>query len=323
MRIARLAASILCFAAAGHASLSWAQTPVAPPAATAPTAAAPTAEIRQPDLFADYFAADPAHASPGAVIVLGGSEGGLGGSRGLARRLSQAGFNAIAVSYFGEAGQAEKLNLVPIEPVDAALAWLASRPEAEGKVAVVGVSKGAELALLAASRNPAIGAVVAAVPSNVVWAGIDMSGGQVGSSWTADGQPLAYVPYDLSRGFSGVFNLYLNSLASGSADAEIPVERIAGPVLLVSGQADSLWPSTEMANRVEARLRAQNFAHSVEHIAYPDAGHAAFGAPVPADAPGLQNAIGLGGTVEGLVAARADVWPRTLAFLRNALGEPR
>ena len=294
-----------------------AQAPAAPAGATPATP--PTEALRGADLVADYFAADPATASRGAIIVLGGSEGGLGGSSRMARRLAAEGFDAIAVSYFGEPGQAEKLDLVAIEPVDRALAWLNARPGAAEPVAIVGVSKGGELALLVASRNPEIAAVVAAVPSNVVWAGIDRAGGPVGSSWTAGGQPLAHVPYDLSRGFTGIYNLYRDSLHAASPEAEIPVERIAGPVLLVSGQADSLWPSTEMANRVEARLRAHGFTHPVEHLAYPDAGHAAFGAPVSADAPGVQNAVFVGGTVDGLVAARADVWPRTLAFLRTAL----
>jgi hypothetical protein len=183
----------------------------------------------------------------------------------------------------------------------------------------MGISKGAELALLTASRNPEIRAVVVGVPSNVVWAGIDQSGGPVGSSWTFEGQPLPYTPYDLSRGFSGVFNLYNDSLNAAPAGAEIPVEAINGPVLMISGQADGLWPSSEMANRVERRLQAHNFAHAVTNIAYPDAGHAAFGIPVAADAPGLERAVYLGGTVPGLVAARADGWPRVLRFLREAL----
>lgn len=302
-------------------SPATAQTQPAPSGATAPAAAPPTEALRTADLVADYFAADPATASRGAVIVLGGSEGGLGGSSRMARRLAAEGFDAIAVSYFGEPGQAEKLNLIPIEPIDRALAWLNARPGAPEPVAVVGVSKGGELALLVASRNPGIAAVVAAVPSNVVWAGIDQTGGPVGSSWTADGRPLAYVPYDLSHGFTGIFNLYRDSLPLASPEAEIPVERIAGSILLVSGQADSLWPSTEMANRVQARLSARGFTHPVEHLAYADAGHAVFGAPIQADAPGLQNAIYVGGTVEGLVAARADVWPRTIAFLKTALAD--
>lgn len=285
--------------------------------ATAPTP--PTLELRDAGLTADYFAADPATAAPGAIIVLGGSEGGLGGSRNLARRLAAAGFDAIAVSYFGEAGQSSRLDQIPIEPVARAREWLEARPGPGEAIAVLGVSKGGELALLTASRDPAIKAVVAAVPSHVVWQGIDMQGGMTGSSWTAGGVPLPYVPYDLSNGFTGIHALYAGSLASAPAAAEIPVEQIAGPVLLVSGQADTLWPSTEMANRVEQRLEAHGFPHGVTHLAYADAGHAVFGAPVRADTPGLERVLSVGGTIEGLVAARADGWPRVLAFLKDAL----
>lgn len=293
-----------------------AQTPPSAPAA-APTA--PTMELRDPDLVADYFAADPATASPGAIIVLGGSEGGLGGSRNLARRLAAAGFDAIAVSYFGEAGQSSRLDQIPIESVARAREWLEARPGPGEAIAVLGVSKGGELALLPASRDPAIKAVVAAVPSHVVWQGIDMQGGMTGSSWTAEGAPLPYVSYDLSNGFISVHALYAGSLDSAPVEAEIRVEQIAGPILLVSGQADTLWPSTEMANRVERRLRANSFPHGVTHLAYPDAGHAVFGAPVRADAPGLERALSVGGTIDGLVAARADGWPRVIAFLKDAL----
>jgi dienelactone hydrolase len=286
----------------------------------APPVARPATEIiREDGLVAEYFAARGSHACAGAVIVLGGSEGGFNGSRGLARHLADEGFAAIAVSYFGEAGQSPRLDQVPIEPVDRALAWLKARPEIHGPVAVMGVSKGAELALLTASREPEIKAVVVGVPSSVVWAGIDMTGGPVGSSWTADGQPLPWVRYDLSKGFTGVFNLYNDSLAAAPTDARIPVETIQGPILMISGQADSLWPSSRMAAEVEQRLKDHHFAWPVINIAYADAGHAVFGIPLPADAPGLERATSVGGTVPGLVAARADGWPRVLTFLRDAL----
>lgn len=290
-----------------------------PPSAPAAVPAPPTQELREAGLVADYFAADPATASPGAIIVLGGSEGGLGGSRNLARRLAAAGFDAIAVSYFGEAGQSSRLDQIPIEPIARAREWLEARPGPDEAIAVLGVSKGGELALLTASRDPGIKAVVAAVPAHVVWQGIDLQGGMTGSSWTAGGVPLPYVPYDLSNGFVSVHALYAGSLASAPAEAEIPVEQIAGPILLVSGQADTLWPSTEMANRIERRLQANSFPHGVTHLAYPDAGHAVFGAPVRADTPGLERVLSVGGTIDGLVAARADGWPRMLAFLKDAL----
>lgn len=310
---ALLAALLLTF---GSAASAMAQTHATAAVATVP----PTEEVRRADLVADYFAADPATASRGAVIVLGGSEGGLGGSRNLARRLAADGFNAIAVSYFGETGQSPRLNEIPIEPVDAALVWLQSRPDVAGPVAVMGVSKGAELALLTASRDPRIKAVAVGVPSSLVWQGIDQAGGPTGSSWTAGGQPLVYTPYDFSRGFISIFALYAGAVDSAPAEAEIPVERIAGPILMISGQADTLWPSADMAARIERRLQAHDFAFPVVSIAYQDAGHAVFGPPIrDPNAPVLQGVLSVGGTIPALVSARADGWPRVLAFLREAL----
>lgn len=310
-------ASLIASAALAVAGV---QTPAAPApqAQAAPTPTPATEVIREEGLVAEYFEARGGAISPGAVVVLGGSEGGLRGSRNLARRLAGEGFPSIAVSYFGEAGQPARLDRIPIESVGRALDWLEAH-DLRGPVAVVGISKGAELALLTASREPRIKAVVAAAPTHVVWQGIDRTGGQTGSSWSADGAPLAYTPYDLSQGFTGIFNLYRDSLPGAVAESEIPVEAIDGPIMLVSGEADGLWPATEMAGRIEQRLRERGFAYPVVNLSYPDAGHAVFGPPMAADTRGLQNILSLGGTIDGLVAARADGWPRVLAFLRESL----
>ena len=279
-------------------------------------------EIRTPELFADYHEAEPATASPGAVIVLGGSEGGIQSATGIARRLAEAGFSSLAVSYFGSEGQSTVLNEIPLEQMTAARAWLEARPGQTGGIAIIGASKGAELALLTASRDPAIRAVVAGVPSSVVWQGVDMSGGPTGSSWTSGGEALAYVPYDFSRGFRGIYQLYADSLPGAPEAAVIPVERINGPVMLISGDADGLWPSADMAGRIVARLEQNGFAYAVENLTYPGAGHAAFGPPLQNTTLLTQQLAFLGGTVEGTVAAREDSWPRVLAFLRAALAQP-
>lgn len=308
--------------AAALAGPAWAASERVAQPESAPASASPTAvEIRTPDLFADFYAADPATASPGAVIVLGGSEGGIESATRIARRLAEAGFSSLAVAYFGEEGLPAVLNEVPLERVTTARAWLEARPERLGAIAIMGASKGAELALLAASRDPAIRAVVAGVPSNVVWQGIDMTGGPTGSSWTVGGEALAYTPYDFSQGFRGVYQLYADSLPGAPEGAVIPVERINGPVLLISGGADALWPSADMSGRIVARLQQAGFAHSIESVVYADAGHAAFGPPLR-DTTALEQQLAfLGGTVEGTVAAREDGWPRVLAFLRRALAD--
>jgi pimeloyl-ACP methyl ester carboxylesterase len=48
--------------------------------------------------------------------------------------------------------------------------------------------------------------------------------------------------------------------------ATIAVENIAGPVLLVSGELDPVWPSTEMSNAVVDRLSRKGFRYPVRHI---------------------------------------------------------
>lgn len=315
--LAVLTAALALFLGAAAA----AQTPpTAGPAAT-PTATPPTAVVAEEGLVAEFYAADPSRTVSGAVIVLGGSEGGLGGSRGLARRLAAEGIPAMAVSYFGEPGQSPRLDLIPIEPVARAQAWLRSRPEVgDAPIALLGVSKGAELALLVASSNRDIRAVVVGAPTSVVWQGIDQTGASTGSSWTADGAPIPYVPYDMSQGFNGVYRLYADSLEGALPETQIPVERIAGPILMISGAEDGLWPAADMAGRIERRLAERGFDHEVVSLVYPGAGHAGFGPPIATVTPGLQQAVGfLGGSVEGTMAARADGWPRVVAFLRDAL----
>ena len=80
-----------------------------------------------------------------------------------------------------------------------------------------------------------------------------------------------------------------------------------------------------MARQAEARLTAKGFKYPVQVLAYPDAGHFAFGPPLPADAAAListRSLTILGGTAAGNAAARQDSWPRAIDFLDAALKRP-
>jgi uncharacterized protein len=255
------------------------------------------------------------------VLVLGGSEGGLGGSGPLAKRLAGEGYGALALAYFGADGVPKTLQDVPVEYFDRGIAWLQARPEAGGRrVAVLGGSKGGEAALLVAANNRQVCAVVAGAPSGVTWPGINPAAGRgdPGPSWTLAGKPVPYAPYDRSKPFKSVFDLYERSLPAAPPESFIPVEKIGGPVLLISGRQDSLWPSSAMADAMMARLDNAKFKYPHQHLAYPDAGHAGFGAPVAPDNPNLSHLADFGGTVAGNQAARADGWPKALAFLATA-----
>lgn len=111
-------------------------------------------------------------------------------------------------------------------------------------------------------------------------------------------------------------------LRAGPGQAEgLPVERINGPPLLLSGKADMLWSSSAMADQVIARLDAKGFRFAHRHIAYPDAGHA--GATPPGEGgPPPTSFNALGGTTKGNAHARADGWTQTRAFLKSSIGEP-
>lgn len=273
------------------------------------------------------IAGNPANFYPGragdpspAILLLGGSEGGLGRANdGIARRLNREGYAVLVLSWFRLPGQPAKLERVPLETFYAGLDWLGSRADIDpARVAIYGTSKGAEAALLVASRRPAqVRTVVAAAPSNVAWNGFDWNMTRVtDSSWSESGRSVPFLPIT-NVGWDG--DIYGPALArlDRHPEAIIPVERIAGPVLLVCGEADSLWPSCPMARAVEARRRAAE--RQTLLLAYPDAGHAASGPPVAPNSPSYGDLDFLGGTPAGNAAARADGWPRTLAFLAEAL----
>ena len=307
----KLATRFLIAAAALGAASSGSAEPAAP-------APAPLTALA-PGTVGAYFPPPPGRTE--VVLVLGGSEGGLQGSQPLAKRLAEQGFGALALAYFGAPGLPQALEDVPLESLEAGVDWLRGQPGmARRRIAVLGVSKGGEAALLLASRDPRLCAVVAAVPSSVVWAGIDMAHPATPvtvSSWSFAGQSVPFVPY-ADGPFRGVRDLYERSLVKASPEAAIPVEKIRGPVLLVSGKSDQLWPSTPMSEAVMARLDAKRFASPHTHLAYDDAGHAVFGPPLPADSPNLARLAGLGGTPQGNQAARLDNWPKTLTFLDEA-----
>ena len=263
-----------------------------------------------------------------AVMVLGGSDGGIGYARSVATRIAEQGYAALAVAYFKEAGLPRKLIQIPLEYFATGLEWLRQQPRVDAaRIGVFGVSKGAEAALLVASRHPEIVAVVAAAPSDVSWEGIDLRAKvPVGSSWSERGSQVPYVPYDRTVPTRSVLDMYRRSRRSRDIDpkAMIRVERLNGPVLFLSGGADGLWPSQEMADNAMARLTKAEFAHAKQHVCYSGAGHAVF--PLFRWRDRVMVALlskVFGGNGESNRRAREDGWQQTLAFFENNLKTPR
>ena len=175
---------------------------------------------------------------------------------------------------------------IPVERLEQAREWLAQQPEVDvGRIGVMGTSKGAEFVLLAATRLPWIKAVVAMVPSDVVWEGWGPGiapGTRSGFAW--QGKPLPFVPYkDFDKEFEGFATgadvKIRRPQDNGRADnpervlpARIPVENIAAPVFVAGGHDDQIWDSGSMAENIAgSRHKA---GRPTVALVYRDAGHA-------------------------------------------------
>ena len=276
--------------------------------------------ITEDGLLANYF---PAARNAPAVMFLPGSLGGLPPEiNRMATTLQSEGFSTLHLSYFRGPGQSARLELLPLEYFATALAWLKRQPEVDpSRIAIMGLSKGAEGALLVAVRHPELKAVIAAMPSSAVWRGAtwEDSASPIDSSWSEGRRAVPYLPlarYD-GRKWATMTEQYTASLAAlpQHPEAAIPVERISGRVMLICGEADTTWPSCPMARQIERRLR-EHRRPAATLLAYPNAGHAVVGLPMPLDDPRLTSG---GGTPQGASVARADSWSKVVAFLKTSL----
>ena len=275
-----------------------------------------------------YF---PVTAAPSpAVLVLPGSQGGIPGPGAHAGGLASRGYVVLALAYFNAEGLPPQLQNIPLEYFATAIEWMKSQPAVDAtRIGVLGTSRGGELALLLGSTYPsAFRAVIANVPSDVVWPGL--SDDSEAPAWTLNGKPVPSVranfrPSDLA--LSGRERFLARMKDPGAlARAAIPVERIGAPLLMFSAKDDQLWPSDVFAVRVLARLESHQFKHPVEHYSYEAAGHMIARPYMPTSDvrqvrlhPVSKRPNMMGGTPEGQARANEDSWARLLAFLEKYL----
>ncbi|NGM69520.1 alpha/beta fold hydrolase [Natronolimnobius sp. AArcel1] len=264
------------------------------------------------------------------VLVLHGAGGARGYEQEYAALLAEHGYTVLCVEYFGASGVRDRLLEVPLEEFNHAAEWLLQRPDVSGdQVGVVGFSRGGEASLLAGSTFDTIGCIIAYVPSCYVWPAPSwMDGvGEDQPTWLLDGEPLPHLHVDKYVDESEEDEPFPDEEPISStpaidqptpkerARAEIPVEDIDGPVLLISGEQDTIWPSTRMAECAVERLEKHEHPWQFEHCSFPEAGHAIrvpyrFNADTsPADTHRF------GGTHAANARASARAWQAMLEYL--------
>src|SRR5438552_9668106 len=206
-----------------------------------------------------------------AVIVLGGSDGGISEHR--AALVASHGYAALSLAYFGTTDLPSELVNVPVEYFERAVSWMRGQPWLQnGFLAVWGASRGGELALLLGATIPAINAVIAYVASGVLHGPFEPHDPpDTPPCWTSRGQPLPYLQeqnatddptsVDYTKSPVAESPRYLSQLRDVNAveRATIPVERTHGPILLVSGQDDQIWPVDSGRDRNSTPTAARSY----------------------------------------------------------------
>ncbi|WP_310377992.1 acyl-CoA thioester hydrolase/BAAT C-terminal domain-containing protein [Flavobacterium sp.] len=153
------------------------------------------------------------------VVGLGGSEGGNAWTSDYWKKTRDQfldkGYAFLALGYFGNKNTPEILDKIEIEDIHSAILEASKNEKiAKNKIAIIGGSRGADLALLVASYYNDINCVVGLVSSHAVFPGHTK---QFNSAcWTYQGKELPFIPvnkeaipYLMKRDLLGTFNAML------------------------------------------------------------------------------------------------------------------
>ncbi|MEA3456184.1 MAG: acyl-CoA thioester hydrolase/BAAT C-terminal domain-containing protein [Campylobacterota bacterium] len=255
------------------------------------------------------------------VICLSGSGGGYDETR--ASLLAAHGYAAFAVAYFGAGSLPDELSEIPVEFFERAVLLLDEYDFIDSdKIAVYGYSKGAELALLLGSLYPHIKSVAAFSGSSFVWQGLKF--GSPKSSWTKDKKEIAYLPMKVP--FLTILKLifgkkvaFLESYERGmqaskmSEEARICVEKINGPLFLVAGTDDQVWPAANFADMIAERLKHSEHQYFYQYFKEEGAGHLV-GLPYFPSAEVYKNLVFTSGNNDLSSLAMIKTWDAMIKF---------
>ena len=273
------------------------------------------------------FASLPGSEKRPVIILLHGSDGGGGMGRVMAPMFASRGYAVLSLPYYSPPDQNGRREIealpgafvdIPIDRLEEARRWLVNRPNVDASsIGLWGYSKGGEFALLAASHFPWIRAVVASVPSDVVWEGWGPGiQHNTRSGFSFRGKPLPFVPYDYSRPSLTMKTFMDDGRARQPervAAARIKVERFKGDVLVAGGMQDNIWASGYMAQNVSERRAEAGLKTTL--LLFPDGGHGLTGDPYAPKGPGA--------AAEAESKVQRTMWNETFAFFDRTLRRPQ
>ena len=217
------------------------------------------------------------------IVGFGGGGGGNDWARDYMKdkrdELIKRGYAVLAIGYFNSGENTPKyLDRISLNAIADTILNIASSNNKvdQNKIALIGGSKGGELVLNLASRYRQFNSVIALSTSHVSFPALTISANT--SSWTYNDEEAPYVPAPFKTIFPAIkgdlysaFEIMLDD-KDAVRKAEIEVENINGPILIISAKNDEQWAATRMSNRIVERLSERGFDHNYEHLIL-DGGH--------------------------------------------------
>lgn len=226
------------------------------------------------------------------VLVFGGSEGGNSGEYAAAL-LAAHGHPALSLCYFDCGKGSERprgIDMIDTGYFLRAAKLLREEPGADPeKLAVMGNSRGSEIAQLLGQRHPSVVRDVIAYAPSAVVNGPYRAGPSGVAAWAEKGRPIPAGP--------------------------IRLDDVRGTVLAVAGGNDKMWGSAKAARVIASQRNASGTRHT--QVTYPKAGHHVNWFPFgqPGQEGGADGAITP--TAAADQEAREESWPKVLKLLER------
>ncbi|XP_009869478.1 PREDICTED: acyl-coenzyme A thioesterase 1-like [Apaloderma vittatum] len=267
--------------------------------------------VREGRLKATLFLPPGPGPFPG-LVDLYGSGGGLVEYR--ASLLASRGFVTLALVYMAFEDLPAMPEVLELSYFEEAVNFLQKQPQVKDTgIGVLGLSKGADLALSMATFLPGIKAAVS------------ISGSSFNSfiPLQGDGFTLPAHPYDLGRmktsdksGLVDFSDILDDHRDPATWDCRIPLERSLAKFLFLSGLDDKNWQSDLYCQ--DAPQRLQRYGREAEFCSYSGAGHLLEPPYLPLCQASIHKVLGMfvhwGGQWREHAKAQEDAWCRIQAF---------
>ena len=279
------------------------------------------------------------------VIVISGSDGGIEFPEKFGKPLAKNGFAVLALPYWKYKTLPNKLSEIPLEYFYKAIDLLKKEEVVDkNRIGIIGYSRGGEGALLIASKSKDIKTVVGLSPGANVAPNIDFRNWFVlKSAWTENNVELPFLPKERSvkkDSWDKVFEQLKLRINQDTLRADfleikenpefeksaIAVEKINGPILLISGSKDLLWAAETMCDYIIQRLHNKEFPNMNIHINFPLAGHDFITLGFENEnleedliKKYVENEYKPGGTIKDNLKAGQESWKFLLEFLNLTL----